>query len=64
MAGTRRKPGRMGPHIDGFGGWLLEAGYTPGTVRNILKVAGHLGRWMASTDLEAADRTTPGSRPS
>jgi hypothetical protein len=29
---TRRKPGRMGPHVDGFHAWLLERGYTPGTV--------------------------------
>jgi site-specific recombinase XerD len=41
----------MGPHIEGFEAWLLEAGYTPGTVRNMLKDAGHLGRWMAGEDV-------------
>jgi len=51
MSGTRRRPGLMGPHIEGFGVCLLDAGYTPGTVRNMLKCAGHLGRWMASEDV-------------
>lgn len=54
MAGTRRKPGRMGPHVDGFQAWLLEQGYTPGTVRNMLKTVGRLGRWMTSVDLDVS----------
>jgi hypothetical protein len=54
MSGTRRKPGRMGPYIEGFRDRLLELAYTPGTVRNVLKVVGQLGRWMASTDVEAS----------
>ena len=54
MAGTRRKPGRMAPHVDGFRAWLLGRGYTPATVRNMLKVVGQLGRWMASVDLEVS----------
>lgn len=54
MAGTRRKPGRMGPHVDGFKAWLLERGYSPGTVRNMLKAAGQLGRWMTNVDLDVA----------
>ena len=58
MSGTRREPGRMGPYIDGFGARLLELGYTPGTVRGLLKDAGHLGRWMASEDLEASQLTS------
>ena len=52
MSGTRRKPGRMGPYVDGFGARLAELGYTPGTVRNVLKVAGQLGRWMAGEGVE------------
>jgi site-specific recombinase XerD len=36
----------MGPHIVGFEASLLAAGYTPGTVRGLLKVMGQLGRWM------------------
>ncbi len=58
MSGTRRKPGRMGPHIDGFGARLLELGYTPGTVRGLLKDVGQLGRWMASEDVEASQLTS------
>lgn len=54
MAGTRRKPARMGQHVDGFQAWLLELGYSPGTVRGMLKVVGQLGRWMVSVDLEAS----------
>lgn len=52
MSGTRRKPGRMGPHIGGLQARLLELGYAPGTVRGLLKDAGALGRWMVSEDLE------------
>ena len=52
MSGTRRKPGWMGPHIAGFEARLTELGYRPGTVRNELKVAGQLGRWMASEGVE------------
>lgn len=54
MAGTRRKPGRMGPHIDGFRDWLLDRAYTPGTIREILKLVGHLGRWMAAADVDVS----------
>ena len=57
MSGTRRKPARMGPHIEGFGARLLELGYTPGTVRGLLKDVGQLGRWMASEDVEASQLT-------
>lgn len=52
MAGTRRKPARMGPYVEGFQTRLLELGYTPGTVRNELKTVGSLGRWMASAGIE------------
>jgi len=48
MSGTRRKPGRLGPYVDGYRARLLELGYTRGTVRGQLKVLGQLGRWMAS----------------
>jgi site-specific recombinase XerD len=54
MSGTRRKPGRMGPYVAGFQAWLLELSYTPGSVRNALKMVGQLGRWMASADVEAS----------
>lgn len=54
MAGTRRKPGRMGPHIAGLQARWLELGYTPDTVKNMLSVAGQLGRWMATVDLDVS----------
>lgn len=55
MSGTRRKPGRLGPFVEGYRVWLAEAGYTPQTVRGMLKVLGHLGRWMASEGIEVGD---------
>ena len=55
MSGTRRKPGRMGPFVEGYRVWLLEAGYTPGTTRGMLKVLGHLGRWMDDEDVEVGE---------
>jgi site-specific recombinase XerD len=52
MSGTRRKPGRLGPFVEGYRVRLLELGYTPGTVRGMLKVLGQLGRWMDSEGVE------------
>jgi site-specific recombinase XerD len=54
MSGTRRKPGSMGPFIDGFRVRLFELGYTPGTVRQLLKDVGQLGRWMAAEGVEVS----------
>jgi len=52
MSGTRRKPGRLGPFVEGYRVRLLELGYTPGTVRGMLKVLGQLGRWMDGEGVE------------
>lgn len=52
MSGTRRKPGRLGPFVDGYRSCLLEDGYTPETVRAMLKDLGRLGRWMDSEGVE------------
>jgi integrase len=46
MSGSRRKPGRLGPFVDGYRGWLLERGYSQGAVVGSLITLGHLGRWM------------------
>jgi len=47
MSGTRRKPGRLGPFVEGYRIWLLEVGYTAQTVRAMLKDLGRLGAgWM------------------
>lgn len=43
MSGTRRKPGSMGPFIEGFGLRLVELGYTPGSTRGLLKGVGQFG---------------------
>ncbi len=46
MSGSRRKPGCLDPFVDDYRTHLLGLGYTPGTVRGMLKVLGQLGRWM------------------
>lgn len=60
MSGTRRRPGRLGPFVEGFRVWLLEAGYTPQTVRGMLKELGSLGRWMNAEDVEVGALTVCG----
>jgi hypothetical protein len=52
MPGTRRKPGRLGPYVEGHRSWLLELGYSPLTVTHSLTALGHLGRWMARGHVE------------
>ena len=53
MSGTRRKPGRLGPYVDGYRAWLLELGYAPASVTCSLAALGHVGRWMDRHDIEA-----------
>ena len=55
MTGRRRKPGRMGPFIEGCGSWLAGRGYTPGTTVNVLAMAGGLGRWMDGRGIAPCD---------
>jgi hypothetical protein len=55
MTGRRRKPGGMGPFIEGYRAWLAGRGYIPGTIVNMLAVAGGLGRWMDARGLAAGD---------
>lgn len=55
MAGTRRRPGRMGPFIESYREVLLGRGYTPLTVRGLLQHVGALGQWMEAKDLVPAD---------
>ena len=47
MASTRRKPGQLGPQVEGYRAWLADRGYTPQTVRNMLADLGRAGRWMS-----------------
>lgn len=60
MSGTRRKPGPLGPFVDGYRAWLLELGYSPLTVTHSLGALGHLGRWMAREEL-AVDQLDDGA---
>ena len=54
MASTRRKAGLLGPQVEGYRDWLTQRGYTPGTVRNMLKDLGQVGVWLAGAGLEAS----------
>ena len=54
MASTRRKAGLLGPQVEGYRAWLTQRGYTPGTVRNMLKDLGQVGVWLAGAGLEAS----------
>jgi site-specific recombinase XerD len=60
MSGTRRKPGRLGPFVDGYRVWLLAAGYTPQTVRVMLRDLSRLGRWMDAEDVQIGVLTVTG----
>jgi site-specific recombinase XerD len=54
MASTRRKPGQLGPQVEGYRAWLAHRGYTPQTVRNMLADLGQLGLWMSGEGLVTA----------
>ena len=51
MSESRLELGRLGPFVEGYRVWLLERGYSPGTVRHELRFLGVLGRWMAAEDV-------------
>lgn len=51
MSGSRRKPGPLGPFVDGYRARLLELGYAPLSVTHSLTSLGYLGRWMAAEQL-------------
>jgi hypothetical protein len=46
VSGPGRQDGRLAPFAMGYRVRLLEQGYTPGTVRGMLKVFGQFGRWL------------------
>src|SRR5262245_26900875 len=52
MSGTRRKPGRLGPFVEGYRAWLSAREFRPGPARNMLKELGVLGRWMTERGVE------------
>jgi hypothetical protein len=55
MGTARRKPGLLGPHVEGYRSWLARRGYTPDTVRNMLKDLGQVGLWLQAERLEVSD---------
>jgi site-specific recombinase XerD len=56
MMGTpRRKAGALAGQVDGYREWLAQRGYTPLTVRNMLKDLGLVGLWLSREGLEVAD---------
>ena len=52
MSGTRRKAGGLGPQVEGYRAWLGKLGYSPDTVRNMLKELGQVGRWLTTQGLD------------
>jgi hypothetical protein len=46
MGTTRRKPGSLGPYVEGYSAWLMRRGHTALTTRNMLKEFGQVGRWL------------------
>lgn len=54
MGSPRRKAGLLGPEVEGYRAWLTSRGYTPQTVRNMLKDLGQVGVWLSVEGLEVA----------
>lgn len=54
MSGPRRKAGLLGPQVEGYRAWLVQRGYTPLTVRNMLKDLGQVGLWLSAEGMETA----------
>ena len=53
MTGMRMRAGLLGPQVEGYRVWLGQRGYTPLTIRNMLKDLGQLGLWLSAQGLEA-----------
>src|SRR3982751_2741677 len=49
--------GPLGPHQAGFEAALADAGYTPLSAVNQVRVMGHLSIWLEARGLEVADLT-------
>jgi site-specific recombinase XerD len=57
VSGSRRKPGRLGPFVDGYRAWLLGHGYSPSVAIRSLTTLGHLGRWLERNALAVEQLT-------
>ena len=54
MGSPRRKAGLLGPEVEGYRAWLSHRGYTPQTIRNMLKDLCQVGVWLSVEGLEVA----------
>ena len=52
MGTTRRKAGLLTSEVEGYRAWLTQRGYTPQTIRNMLKDLGQLGLWLQDEGLK------------
>ena len=59
MSGSRRKPGPLGPFVEGYRAWLFGRGYSPSVVVGSLVTLGHLGRWLERNSLAVGQLTDP-----
>src|SRR5205809_2327942 len=55
MGTPRRKAGVLAGQVEGYREWLAQRGYTPLTVRNMLKDLGLVGQWLSREGLGVAD---------
>jgi len=55
MGSPRRKAGLLEPQVEGYRSWLTERGYTPLTVRNMLKDLGQVGLWATVAGLQVTE---------
>lgn len=51
MSGPKRNDGQLGAQVEGYRAWLVGRGYTSGTIRNMLKDIGRIGRWLCAEGL-------------
>jgi hypothetical protein len=51
VSGSGRKPGSLGPFVDGYRAWLVGRGYSPSVVVWSLVTLGHLGRRLEGNAL-------------
>ncbi|KGN41856.1 hypothetical protein N801_04020 [Knoellia aerolata DSM 18566] len=54
MATTRRNAGVLAPQVEGYPDWPLGRGYTPQSIRNMLKDLGQVGLWLSVQGLAAS----------
>lgn len=51
MGTTRRKSGVLAAEVEPYRAWLFARGYSPGTVRILLRNVSHLGVWLQARGL-------------